>query len=120
MHTHSLGNTQARTTQSDTRIMTTALITHATCLAHQPPAGHPESPARLAAVLNALRELELTELAALSATPEQLAGAHSPALVDAVLGPLNQQAQAGYARIDADTFMSAGSAEAALRAAGAA
>src|SRR6185312_9852568 len=98
MHTHSLVNTQARTTQSDTRIMTTALITHATCLAHQPPAGHPESPARLAAVLDGLRQLELTELAALSAAPKQLARAHSPALVDAVLGPLNHEAQAGHAR----------------------
>ena len=102
------------------RIMPTALITHAACFGHEPPAGHPESSARLRAVLDGLRRLELPERAAPQATREQLLRAHSGALVDSILGPLNEQAQAArYARIDADTFMSAGSAEAALRAAGA-
>ena len=34
--------------------MTVALYTHARCLAHDPGPGHPESPARLQAVLEAL------------------------------------------------------------------
>jgi acetoin utilization deacetylase AcuC-like enzyme len=71
-------------------------------------------------VLDGLRDLKLAETEAPQATREQLARAHTPDLIDDVLGRLNELAQtAGYARIDSDTFMSAGSAQAALRAAGA-
>ncbi len=55
-----------------------------------------------------------------AASRESLLRAHSPVLVDAVLGPLNDQARRqGRVAIDPDTVMSPGSAEAALRAAGA-
>jgi acetoin utilization deacetylase AcuC-like enzyme len=95
--------------------MTTALVTHSACFAHEPPAGHPESPARLAAVLDSLSALDLQRIEAPPADTDSLSRVHHPALVSAVLsfrGP-------GSARIDPDTFMSAGSAEAASHAAGA-
>jgi acetoin utilization deacetylase AcuC-like enzyme len=62
----------------------------------------------------------LVRLEAPAATRESLLRAHAPELVDAILGPLNDRAQReGRAVIDPDTAMSPGSAEAALRAAGA-
>jgi acetoin utilization deacetylase AcuC-like enzyme len=100
--------------------MRTGLVTHSSCLGHRPPGNHPESSVRLAAVLDGLRDLTLVESEAPQATREQLARAHTPDLIDTILGRLNEVAQrAGHAWIDADTFMSAGSAQAAQRAAGA-
>jgi acetoin utilization deacetylase AcuC-like enzyme len=103
--------------------MKSGLFSHPACLAHVPPEGHPESPERLRAVLAALDAVEFRELAredAPRAEREALLAAHEAAHVDAVLGPLNDEAHArGYAQIDPDTIMSPGSAEAALRAAGA-
>ncbi|HET7333833.1 MAG TPA: histone deacetylase family protein [Rhizomicrobium sp.] len=104
--------------------MPTGLFTHPACLGHAPPAGHPERPERLEHVLKSLKneefqmlvwaEAPLAPLAALSA-------AHAPALVEAILGPLATKAERdGFAQIDPDTIMSAGSAAAARRAAGAA
>jgi acetoin utilization deacetylase AcuC-like enzyme len=62
----------------------------------------------------------LERAAAPKAFREGLLAAHDAAHIDAVLGALNDEAQHnGYAMIDADTIMSRGSAEAALRAAGA-
>ncbi|MFT5540092.1 MAG: acetoin utilization deacetylase AcuC-like enzyme, partial [Alphaproteobacteria bacterium] len=37
--------------------MTTLILTHPACLGHDPGSGHPESPARLKAVLAALDKL---------------------------------------------------------------
>jgi len=55
-----------------------------------------------------------------SATREALARAHSDAHIELILETLNAQAtRDGHASIDADTAMSAGSAQAALKAAGA-
>ena len=42
--------------------MTTALYWHPDCAAHDPGAGHPESPARLGAVLDALDTEEFKAL----------------------------------------------------------
>jgi acetoin utilization deacetylase AcuC-like enzyme len=95
--------------------MTTALITHRACFGHEPPAGHPESPARLRAVLDSLSALDLQRIEAPPADADSLSRVHSPNLVKAVAefhGP-------GFVRIDQDTFMSSGSAEAAFCAAGA-
>ncbi|HWA31473.1 MAG TPA: histone deacetylase family protein, partial [Rhizomicrobium sp.] len=104
--------------------MVTGLLSHSACLEHAPPEGHPECPERLGAVLAALsspRFATLLRLEAPEARREALLAAHDAAHVDAVLGPLSEEARRnGYAAIDADTFMSEGSAEAALRAAGAA
>jgi len=62
----------------------------------------------------------LVWLEAPAATRESLLRAHTAELVSAILGPLNDRAQReGRAVIDPDTAMSPGSAEAALRAAGA-
>lgn len=103
--------------------MLTGLVSHFACLDHVPPPGHPESPERLRAVLAALDAPAFQTLARAEAPKAEraaLVAAHDPAHVDAVLGILNTTAQSrGYAPIDADTVMSAGSAEAALRAAGA-
>jgi acetoin utilization deacetylase AcuC-like enzyme len=102
--------------------MTTALITHEACLRHETPEGHPERVARLTAVLKALRTEEFRALewvSAPAATREDLALAHSPALVAFILDEAAAQAAGGFVGIDSDTVMSAGSAGAALHAAGA-
>src|SRR3954468_1836536 len=99
--------------------MTTAIYTHGACLAHDTGPGHPESSARLVAVLEALadaRFAELTRIEAPRATREQIARVHVPELIGGVLdAPIGS----GWRRLDPDTTMSPASAEAALRAAGA-
>ena len=103
--------------------MKTGLISHRDCFGHVPPEGHPESPDRLQAVLSALEGPDFADLAweeAPKADREALLAAHDPTHVDAVLGKLADEAQRnGFALIDADTMMSPGSRDAALRAAGA-
>jgi acetoin utilization deacetylase AcuC-like enzyme len=99
--------------------MTTLLLTHEACLAHDPGSHHPESPARLKAVLAALGEPAFAQLArreAPRATLEQIALVHPGDFAKRLLAVVPQQ---GYAAIDADTVLSPGSGEAALRAAGA-
>jgi acetoin utilization deacetylase AcuC-like enzyme len=99
--------------------MTTALFTHPACELHDPGPGHPESPARLRAVLAALDAPAFAGLArhaAPLATEEQIARVHPPELIHHLLGAVPQ---AGHAMVDGDTILSPGSAEAALRAAGA-
>ena len=99
--------------------MTVALITHPACLAHDPGPGHPECPARLRAVLAALDAPDfagLRRVAAPEASAADLALVHPPAYVETILAIRPQGA--GRIALDADTLMSAGSAEAALRAAG--
>jgi acetoin utilization deacetylase AcuC-like enzyme len=99
--------------------MNVALYTHAACLAHEPGPGHPESPARLAAVLQALQDERFSTLdrrQAPQATREQLARVHRSELIDSVFAAAPTE---GYVRLDADTAMSPDSLEAALRSAGA-
>ncbi len=100
----------------------TGLISHTACFGHVPPPGHPESPDRLRAVLAAL-EIGFDDLMreeAPAASREALLMAHTPSHVDSVLGRFADDASRdGYAAIDADTFLSPGSAQAALLAAGA-
>ena len=94
------------------------IYSHPACLDHDPGHGHAESPHRLNAVLTALRGLPSTTLEwreAPRAEREQLALAHDTALIKAVL----EEAMSFPHRLDADTVMSEGSAEAALRAVGA-
>ena len=100
--------------------MTTALITHAACLEHDPGPYHPECPDRLSAVLEALDAPDFAALVreeAPRATKEQLTRVHPARIVDAILAI--QPEEGDVTNIDADTAMSHGSAEAALRAAGA-
>ncbi|MFI5003055.1 MAG: histone deacetylase family protein, partial [Reyranellales bacterium] len=81
---------------------------------------HPERPDRLRAILAALDDeafAGLTRLVAPPATLEQLTRVHPAAFVETILGIRPPQGE--IVMIDGDTAMSAGSAEAALRAAGA-
>jgi len=99
--------------------MTTVLLSHAACLAHDTSQRHPESPARLTAVLDALSAEKFDALdrrEAPRATRGQLALIHPPAFIDAILAAIPA---AGHGSLDADTIVSPGSGEAALRAAGA-
>ena len=101
--------------------MSTVLFTHPACLGHAPGPWHPERPERLVAVLAALEGEAFAPLlreAAPEATRDQLALAHPPAYVDAIL--CLRPAAGETIALDADTVMSEGSAAAALRAAGAA
>ena len=68
--------------------MSVALYTHARCLEHDPGPGHPESPARLAAVLVALddpRFALLDRIDAPRATHPQVARVHRAELIDQIL-----------------------------------
>jgi acetoin utilization deacetylase AcuC-like enzyme len=99
--------------------MTTLLLTHPACLDHDPGDFHPESPARLRAVLAALEAPEFAGLdrrAAPEADRDDLARVHPPQLIEDLLAAVPQ---AGLAALDADTILSPGSGRAALRAAGA-
>ncbi|RUL76879.1 histone deacetylase family protein [Dyella choica] len=95
------------------------LFTHPVCLQHDPGAGHPESPARLRAVLQALdqdRYASVDRIEAPRASREHLLRVHTPEHVDRILA-ITPDSEA--VRLDEDTLMSPASAEAALRAAGA-
>jgi acetoin utilization deacetylase AcuC-like enzyme len=98
-----------------------ALIRHPACRAHDNGPGHPESPARLAAVEARLeRDLVAPGLAewleAPAAADEDLLRVHTAAH----LALLRRTDRAGGGVLDADTAMGPGSLEAAWRAAGAA
>jgi len=95
------------------------LYTHPSCLRHSAGPGHPESPARLQAVLEALdhdRFAALDRIEAPRAARDALARVHDEALIDTVFA---SAPHAGEVRLDPDTAMSPGSLDAALRAAGA-
>jgi len=99
--------------------MTTLIFTHEACFGHDMGPLHPESPARLKAVLSALETEEFSGLewrSAPRATREQLERVHPVSYVDSILG---QVPKTGVVALDADTSLSPGSGEAALRAAGA-
>ena len=95
------------------------VYTHAACLAHDTGPGHPEHAGRLAAVTGALHDAfgdRLDWREAPPATRGQLLRAHAPALLELVLDSAPAQRMA----LDPDTALSPASAEAALRASGAA
>ena len=99
--------------------MTTLLYTHPACLEHDPGHHHPESPARLRAVLAALAAPEFAGLErreAPAAALDDIGRVHPRRFVEALLAAVPAS---GYAGIDADTIISPGSGQAALRAAGA-
>ena len=101
--------------------MSTLIFTHDDCLDHLPGPGHPESPARLQAVLQALRTPEFAAAAwreAPMADHEMLLRVHTPGYVDEVE---SLQPDDGYQALDAgDTVMSPGSWRAVMRCVGAA
>ena len=101
--------------------MATALFSHPACIEHDAGDWHPERPDRLRAVLAALEAPAFAPLlreTAPQATREQLLLAHPAGYVDAILAI--RPGPGELVQLDADTAMNAGSAEAALRAAGAA
>ena len=94
--------------------MTTALITHPSALEHVTPAGHPEQVARIEVINRKLDHPDfdgLSRLEAPMASDEHLLRAHPQAYIDRIRN-------SGPGPLDADTHMSPGSLEAALRAAG--
>ncbi|NOD33253.1 MULTISPECIES: histone deacetylase family protein [unclassified Ruegeria] len=96
--------------------MTTALLTHADCLGHITPEGHPERVARLEHVLHALEGLELKRMTAPLAADDDLLRVHPEGYIRDIR---STRPSDGFAQIDGDTFMSPGSVDAAYRAAGA-
>ena len=95
--------------------MATAVITHADCLEHVTPDGHPERVARLEHVLHALQGLDVQRVAAPEATDDDLRLCHPQTYIDRIVGA---EPAEGVAQLDADTWMSPGSVRAARRAAG--
>jgi acetoin utilization deacetylase AcuC-like enzyme len=99
--------------------MTTLLYTHPACLEHDPGIHHPESAARLRAVLDALGEPEfdgLERCEAMEASLDDLVRVHSRRHVELILAAVPKF---GHVGIDADTILSPASGKAALCAAGA-
>ncbi|MHC4547911.1 MAG: histone deacetylase family protein [Planctomycetota bacterium] len=96
--------------------MRTGLATDPVLLRHDTGPGHPESAARLPAILNRIKDLDLLTVAARDATPAELEAAHEPQYVAWVKERLEQ----GATHFDVDTVVGRGSYAAAVRAAGAA
>jgi acetoin utilization deacetylase AcuC-like enzyme len=100
--------------------MALALYTHLDMLGHQPGASHPESPQRLATVMDAINDasdLKFDRHDAPLVAEADLALVHDARFIE---GLFAAAPQVGYHVIDADTRMSPGSLAAARRAAGAA
>ncbi len=98
--------------------MSTLLLSHPACLDHVTPMGHPERADRLRAIEQALEDERFHMLAreqAPRAPLEVIALAHPMEYVEAIR---DASPKDGMVRIDADTSMSPGSFEAALRGAG--
>jgi acetoin utilization deacetylase AcuC-like enzyme len=87
-------------------------------LRHDIPPGHPERPARLEALLKGVAHLPLKHREAPYASLDSIERVHAHAHVEALERGF-AQTRDGMVQIDGDTFISAGSREAAYRAAGA-
>jgi len=98
--------------------MSTLLLSHPACLNHLTPAGHPERPDRLRAIDQVLEDEKFQSLARVEAPRGSLdvvALCHPMEYVEAIREASPAE---GLVRLDADTAMSPGSYEAALRAVG--
>jgi acetoin utilization deacetylase AcuC-like enzyme len=98
--------------------MSTVLFTHPACLDHLTPMGHPERPDRLRAIERILETERFQTLAreqAPAAALETIALCHPIDYVETIRDATPNE---GLVRLDADTTISPGSFEAALRAAG--
>ena len=98
--------------------MSTLLISHPAFLEHLPPLGHPERPDRLRAIERALEAEKFQTLArgqAPLASLEAIALCHP---MEYIVEVREAAPREGLIHLDADTAMSPGTFEAALRAAG--
>lgn len=98
--------------------MTTLLFTHHASLAHAMPLGHPECADRIRAVEQALEAERFAALIRLEAplgTLDQVALCHPESYAQALIASVPV---AGFVQVDADTLMSPGTIEAALRGVG--
>jgi acetoin utilization deacetylase AcuC-like enzyme len=99
--------------------MASLLYTHPSCLEHDPGHFHPESPARLRAVLEALEAPEFARLdrrEAPSAALDDVVRVHPRRFVERLLAAVPNE---GHVGIDADTVICPASGRAALHAVGA-
>jgi acetoin utilization deacetylase AcuC-like enzyme len=99
--------------------MTTILYSHPKCIEHDMGAGHPESPDRLRAVMEALKADAFNGLdrrKAPMAELDQIARVHPRDYVDRILAAIPKS---GLVQLDPDTAACPASGEAALRASGA-
>lgn len=96
------------------------LFTHAECLRHETPPGHPEAPARLTAVIDRLRGEgimdEVSVITPAAAADGELARVHDLHYIEAVAAASPAESPV---RVETDTVMSAGTLNAARIAAGA-
>lgn len=110
------GNNRGATSVGDMAVL---YVTHDACLDHNAGGHHPECPERLTAIRDGMvragLEEALVEVTAREATRDEVTTVHSPAYFDA----LERFCRAGGGALDADTPVTGGSWEAALRAAGA-
>lgn len=95
--------------------MSTAFFTHPDCLGHVTPNGHPEQVARLRSVMDALEGLPLDRHESPLAEDADLLRCHPAAYLERIRAA---EPAEGTQALDADTFMSPGSVQAALRSAG--
>lgn len=102
--------------------MKTLILHHDDCLKHNPGRGHAERAGRVTAVLDAVRNIPGTELLpAPAATLAQVQLAHAPEYWNDLLERQpDDEPGTGLVALDPDTFLSAGSTDAALRGSGAA
>jgi acetoin utilization deacetylase AcuC-like enzyme len=98
--------------------MSTLFITHPACLEHLTPSGHPERPDRLRVIERAFEAEKFQSLARVLAprAPLEIVALCHP--MDYITQLRDATPEQGMVRLDADTSMSAGSFEAALRAVG--
>ncbi len=97
---------------------TTLFYSHPICQEHEAGPGHPEQPARLRAILEALEAPEYAALKRIEAPLSDVATlkqVHQAELVDLIF---EHMPSAGYVALEGDTVMSPASGEAALRAVG--
>ena len=100
--------------------MTTILYSHPICIEHDMGAGHPESPDRLRAIMEALKADAFDGLdrrEAPMADLDQIARVHPRDYIDRLLAAIPES---GRVQLDPDTAVCPASGEAGLRAAGAA
>lgn len=97
--------------------MKTAMLTHADCLTHITPEGHPERVARLEHVLHTLEPLDLNRVTAPMAADDDILRIHPARYLDDLRRALPAE---GQVALDGDTWISPGSLNAAFRGAGAA